>query len=67
MTRRGVPVPALIKELSEPDRQRHRCGRFNCICGGEFTARISDVWYGRVKSCGCYRQRRRRIREGEQH
>ncbi len=55
--RQGVPVPALVKMLQESDGQRHKEGRFTCICGGEFIARISDVWYGRVKSCGCWRRK----------
>lgn len=62
----GVPVPALVKTLHESDGQRHERGKFTCICGRKFIARISDVWHGRVKSCGCYRRRCCRIRKGEQ-
>jgi len=50
-------MPALIKALAFSDKQRHKQGKFRCVCGGEFTARISDVWYGRVTSCGCWRRK----------
>ena len=42
------------------DRQRHVLWRCECLCGGEKVARGSDIKAGKVKSCGCLRERRKR-------
>ena len=46
----------IIKEL-EPDKHSNRIFLLECICGKEFSTRISDVRFGKTSSCGCVRKK----------
>lgn len=51
--------PKLLKILHK-DRHGKKIGLFECECGKEFPAPVSNVFYGRTISCGCYRKKNKR-------
>jgi hypothetical protein len=57
------PTPVLIEDLgmlyfNETSKQKRHYAVYQCECGKEFRAQITNVKRGFTKSCGCYNRKR---------